>query len=120
VVCRGWSVGQLCEGRSAWARPQLSHAQTQRDFEELPRESSLSLRNSLVISYGTQSRPVFVQLCVALSSLAVHLPASEFGEGGVLAWLFGKLQQDANPETAVICMLEVLVTLPQVRRAELA
>lgn len=56
-----------------------------------------------------------MQLCIAISALAVHVPSAQFGEGGVIAWLFGQLQQHSEPTVAVNCMLELLVTLPQVR-----
>lgn len=91
--------------------------QTQRDFEELPAESAASLRDSLVklfIQYGAGPRTVRMQLCVAIASLAVHVPSGQFGEGGVIGWLFAKLQHESSPNVAVTCMLELLVALPQV------
>ena len=69
--------------------------QTQRDFEELPAESATSLRDSLLklfIQYGGGPRPVRNQLCTAIAALAVHVPSSHFGDGGVIGWLFSKLQ----------------------------
>jgi hypothetical protein len=92
--------------------------QTQRDFEELPAESAASLRDSLVklfIQYGAGPRTVRMQLCVAIASLAVHVPSAEFGDGGVIGWLFAKLQHDSPPNIAVTCMLELLAALPQAR-----
>jgi hypothetical protein len=61
---------------------------------------------------------VRMQLCVAIASLAVHVPSGQFGEGGVIGWLFTKLQQESSPHVAVTCMLELLVALPQVRRQD--
>lgn len=92
--------------------------QTQRDFEELTPQQAEGLRDFLVqllIKYGPGPRTVRIQLCVAIAAMAVHVPSAQFGNGGVIGWLFARLQQDSRPETAVVCMLELLVTLPQVR-----
>ena len=92
--------------------------QTQRDFEELTPNQASGLQNTLVtllIRYGEGLKPVRTQLCVAIASLAVHLPASSFGEAGVIGWLYMKLNAETNPSAAVVCLLELLITLPQVR-----
>ena len=92
--------------------------QTQRDFEELSPEQASGLQNTLVtllIRYGEGLKPVRTQLCIAIASLAVHLPASSFDEAGVIGWLYMKLNAETNPSAAVVSLLELLITLPQVR-----
>jgi transportin-3 len=91
--------------------------QTQRDFEELRPEEAAGLRDSLVtllIQYGPGPRTVRMQICIAIAAMAVHVPSEQFGNGGVIGWLFSKLQQESEQNVAVICMLEFLATLPQV------
>ena len=91
--------------------------QVQRDFEELPSESALSLRDSLLallVQHASKSKMVRVQLCLAVASIAVHLPAASFGTEGLIVWLYNRLKQEP-PEVAMTCMLELLAVLPQVR-----
>ena len=57
--------------------------------------------------------PVRTQLCLALASLSVHVPAQRWGEGGVVRW-FGSKLQPVPMEMALPCLLELLTVLPQV------
>lgn len=95
---------------------QTLRTKTQRDFEELPPEAVSGLQNTLVtllIRYGDGFKPIRTQLCVAIASLAVHIPAATFGEAGVIGWLYNKLNSETDPSVAVVCLLELLLTLPQ-------
>lgn len=69
---------------------------------------------TLLIRYGDGFKPIRTQLCVAIASLAVHIPAASFGEAGVIGWLYNKLNSETDPSVAVVCLLELLLTLPQV------
>lgn len=89
----------------------------QRDYEELPSDSVPSLRDSLLallLRFGKGAPAVRTQLSLALAALAAHLPAVQWGEGGVVRWLMGRLSS-ADPEVAMSCMLELLTVLPQAR-----
>lgn len=91
--------------------------QVQRDYEELPADAVPQLRDSLLqllLKFGTGSPAVRVQLCLALAALAAHLPAAQWGEGGVLKWLMDRMNGQ-DPSVALSCMLELLTVLPQVR-----
>lgn len=90
--------------------------QVQRDFEELPADAVPQLRDSLMqllFRFGTGSPAVRTQLCLAIAALAAHLPAGQWGEGGVLRWLMDKFSGQ-DPGMAMSCMLELLTVLPQV------
>lgn len=76
------------------------------------------LRDSLMqllFRFGTGAPAVRTQLCLAIAALAAHLPAAQWGEGGVLRWLMDKFSGQ-DPGMAMSCMLELLTVLPQVRR----
>lgn len=91
--------------------------QVQLDFDELPAGAAASLRDSLVgllLRYAHGSRPTRTQLCLALAALAAHLPAAEWGGGGAVQWLAGRMAGEPS-EAALPCMLELLTVLPQVR-----
>ncbi len=50
---------------------------------------------------------------MALASLSVHVPASQWSsDGGVVRWFADKLQA-APPDAALPCLLELLIVLPQ-------
>jgi transportin-3 len=93
------------------------HSQVQRDYEELPPDAVPQLRDSLMtllFKFGTGSSPaVRTQLCLAIAALSAHLPAGQWGEGGVLRWLMNKFSGQ-DPAMAMSCMLELLTVLPQV------
>ncbi|KAK9827594.1 hypothetical protein WJX81_001986 [Elliptochloris bilobata] len=87
----------------------------QLDYDELPAGAAASLRDSLVgllLRYARGSRPTRTQLCLALAALAAHLPAAEWGGGGAVQWLAGRMSGEPS-EAALPCMLEVLTVLPQ-------
>lgn len=93
--------------------------QVQRDYEELPAESVPQLRDSLLallIKFGKGQPAVRTQLCLAMAALAAHLPAAQWGEGGVIRWLMERLNGQ-DPDVAMSCMLELLTVLPQVSSA---
>ena len=86
-----------------------------RDFEELPAAAIPSLRDSLIgllLQYGSSSGPVRTQLCLAISALAAHVPAKQWGSAGVVPWLWERLSAQPNQQ-GLPCMLELLVVLPQ-------
>lgn len=90
--------------------------QVQRDYEELPSDSVPQLRDSLLallIRFGKGQPAVRTQLCLAMAALAAHLPAAQWGEGGVLRWLMERFNGQ-EPAVAMSCMLELLTVLPQV------
>jgi transportin-3 len=67
----------------------------------------------LLFKFGTGAPAVRTQLCLAIAALAAHLPAAQWGEGGVLRWLMDKFSGQ-DPAMAMSCMLELLTVLPQV------
>jgi hypothetical protein len=88
----------------------------QKDYEELPAEAVPQLRDSLMqllFKFGAGAPAVRTQLCLAIAALAAHLPAVQWGEGGVLRWLMDKFSSQ-DPAMAMSCMLELLTVLPQV------
>lgn len=89
----------------------------QRDYEELPAEAVPQLRDSLLqllLKFGSGAPAVRTQLCLSLAALAAHLPAGQWGEGGMLRWLMDRMA-GRDPAVAMSCMLELLTVLPQVR-----
>ena len=93
----------------------ISCCQVLRDFEELPAAAVRSLRDSLIgllLQHGTHSGPVRMQLCLAVSALAAHLPAAQWSSAGVVPWLWERLSAQPNQQ-GLPCMLELLVVLPQ-------
>ena len=100
---------------ASYIAAQTLRTKVQRDFEELPPGAALSLRDSLVsllLKYAKGQAPVRIQLCLALSALATHLPSDQWGEGGVVAWLAQRLSTE-SPDISLPCMLELLTVLPQ-------
>jgi transportin-3 len=88
----------------------------QRDYEELPADAVPQLRDSLLqllLRFGAGAPAVRTQLSLAMAALAAHLPAAQWGEGGVLRWLMDRFAGQ-EPATAMSCMLELLTVLPQV------
>ncbi|CAN6449471.1 unnamed protein product [Victoria cruziana] len=85
----------------------------QRDFEELPAAAFCPLRDSLYallkhLSNGPSK--VRTQICIALASLAVHVPMENWGGGGILNWL--KQEMNSSPDY-MPSFLELLAILPQ-------
>ncbi|KAL4538826.1 hypothetical protein Ndes2526B_g02895 [Nannochloris sp. 'desiccata'] len=94
---------------------QTLRTKVQRDFEELPPNAAISLRDTLVdllLRYAKGQAPVRTQLCLAIAALATHLPSQQWGEGGVVGWLTKRLSPEA-PDSSLPCMLELLTVLPQ-------
>lgn len=94
---------------------QTLRTKVQRDFEELPPSAAVGLRDSLLgllVRHAKGAAPVRTQLSLAVTALAAHLPASEWGPGGVLAWLAQRLGGEPQ-DVSLPCMLELLTVLPQ-------
>ncbi|KAK9830032.1 hypothetical protein WJX72_009312 [[Myrmecia] bisecta] len=116
-----WSVSDaVLHDASASMEAHYFTAQTlrtkvQRDFEELPPGAVTSLRDSLIemlLRYFKGAPPVRTQLCLAVAALQAHLPAAQWGEGGVMNWLVQRLGTQSE-DVALPCMLEMLTVLPQ-------
>jgi transportin-3 len=93
---------------------QTLRTKVQRDFEELPPNAPLSLRDSLMtllVKFREGPGTVRTQLCLAMVALAVQLPSDQWGTGGVVHWLGSQL--GAQP-AAMPCFLELVTVLPQV------
>lgn len=94
----------------------LPTPQVQRDFEELPPEAAEALRASilnLLIRFATGAAAVRTQLCLAMAAMAAHIPAKQWGQGGIVVWLAEHLSNQAQ-DVALPCMLELLTVIPEV------
>lgn len=92
---------------------QTLKTKVQRDFEELPPAAFFSLRDSLknlLEKFSEGPSKVRMEICIAMSALAVHVPAQEWEGGGILDWLGVEL--GSNPNYS-IGLLELLRVLPQ-------
>lgn len=92
---------------------QTLKTKVQRDFEELPPAAFFSLRDSLknlLKKFSKGPSKVRMQICIAMSALAVHVSAQDWGGGGILNWLRDEL--GSNPDY-LISFLELLTVLPQ-------
>ena len=90
--------------------------QVQKDFDEVPGEAVGPLRASLVellLQFAAGPSTIRTQLCLAISALAIHVPAPQWEGGSVLQW-FVRCVQRAPPDAALPCLLELLKILPQV------
>ncbi|KAF5950860.1 hypothetical protein HYC85_012853 [Camellia sinensis] len=76
---------------------QTLRSKVQRDFEELPSEAFRPLRDLLNIS-------------LAVAALAVHVPAKDWGDGGIVNWL--RDEMNSHPE-CIPSFLELLRVLPE-------
>ncbi|THG18281.1 hypothetical protein TEA_023051 [Camellia sinensis var. sinensis] len=76
---------------------QTLRSKVQRDFEELPSEAFRLLRDLLNIS-------------LAVAALAVHVPAKDWGDGGIVNWL--RDEMNSHPE-CIPSFLELLRVLPE-------
>ncbi|KAL0856429.1 hypothetical protein Bca101_061582 [Brassica carinata] len=76
---------------------QTLRSKVQRDFEELPPGAFQKLRESLTIS-------------IAVAALAVHVPAADWGDSGIVSWL--RDEMNMHPEY-VPGFLELLTVLPE-------
>ncbi|KAI5076843.1 hypothetical protein GOP47_0008908 [Adiantum capillus-veneris] len=92
---------------------QTLRTKIQRDFDDLPTSSRIPLRDSVLIllkrfQHGPAS--VRTQLCLALAALAIHIPAEEWGRGGVMNWL---KEEICTSNEGISSLLELLTVLPQ-------
>ena len=93
------------------------HAQVQKDFDEVPSEAVNQLRASLIqllLQFASGPTNVRVQLSLAISALAIHVPAQQWEGGSVIQWFVACIRS-VPPENALPCLLELLKVLPQVR-----
>uniref|UniRef100_A0A7N0U001 Uncharacterized protein n=1 Tax=Kalanchoe fedtschenkoi TaxID=63787 RepID=A0A7N0U001_KALFE len=77
-------------------------SKVQRDFEELPSEAFLPLQdslNTLLKKFHKGPQRVRTHISIALAAVAVHVPAEDWGDGGILSWLKDEMnsQQEFIP-----------------------
>ncbi|GAU32858.1 hypothetical protein TSUD_209260 [Trifolium subterraneum] len=96
---------------------QTLRSKVQRDFEELPATAFRPLRdslNNLLKKFHKGHPKVRTQISIAVAALAVHVPAEDWGDGGIVKWL--RDEMDSNPEY-IPGFLELLTVLPEVLEA---
>lgn len=92
---------------------QTLKTKVQRDFEELPPAAFFSLRDSLknlLKKFSKGPSKVRMQICIAMSALAVHVSAQDWGGGGIVNWLRDEF---GSNQDYLISFLELLTVLPQ-------
>ncbi|KAL7192068.1 hypothetical protein ACSBR2_024006 [Camellia fascicularis] len=92
---------------------QTLRSKVQRDFEELPSEAFRPLRdslNSLLKTFHKGPPKVRTQISLAVAALAVHVPAKDWGDGGIVNWL--RDEMNSHPE-CIPSFLELLRVLPE-------
>ncbi|XWS37410.1 hypothetical protein CRYUN_Cryun19dG0040500 [Craigia yunnanensis] len=92
---------------------QTLRSKVQRDFEELPSEAFRQLRDSLnnLLKKFHKGPPIVrTQISIAVAALAVHVPAENWGDGGIVNWL--RDEMNSHPEY-VPGFLELLTVLPE-------
>lgn len=92
---------------------QTLRSKVQRDFEELPPTAFRPLRdslNNLLKMFHRGPPKVRTQISIAVAALAVHVPAQDWGDGGIVKWL--RDEMDSNPEY-IPGFLELLTVLPE-------
>ncbi|KAK4489067.1 hypothetical protein RD792_004861 [Penstemon davidsonii] len=92
---------------------QTLRSKVQRDFEELPSEAFRPLRvslNTLLKSFHKGPPKVRTQISLAVAALAVHVPAEDWGDGGIVSWI--RDEMNAHPEF-IPSFLELLRVLPE-------
>eukprot|EP00899_Mesostigma_viride_P019634 jgi/Mesvir1/27672/Mv07393-RA.2 len=96
---------------------QTLRTKIQRDFEELPPEAGISLRDSVVSllsRFASGPTAVRTQICLAVVGLAAHLDATKWAvtdtQRGAVQWLASRLGQVA---VLVPPLLDVLRLLPE-------
>lgn len=92
---------------------QTLRSKVQRDFEELPSEAFRPLRislNTLLKSFHKGPPKVRTQISLAVAALAVHVPAEDWGDGGILNWIGDEM--NSHPE-CIPSFLELLKVLPE-------
>ncbi|XP_075075681.1 transportin MOS14 isoform X2 [Nicotiana tabacum] len=92
---------------------QTLRSKVQRDFEELPSEAFRPLRdslNTLLKTFHKGTPKVRTQISLAVAALAVHVPADDWGDGGIINWL--RDEMNSHPEF-IPSFLELLRVLPE-------
>ncbi|KAG4929976.1 hypothetical protein AAZX31_17G092200 [Glycine max] len=92
---------------------QTLRSKVQRDFEELPSTAFRPLRdslNTLLKKFHKGPPKVRTQISIAVAALAVHVPAEDWGDGGIVKWL--RDEMDSHPEY-IPGFLELLTVLPE-------
>ncbi|RID58908.1 hypothetical protein BRARA_F02169 [Brassica rapa] len=92
---------------------QTLRSKVQRDFEELPPGAFQKLRQSLTTllkKFHKGPPKVRTQISIAVAALAVHVPAADWGDGGIVSWL--RDEMNMHPEY-VPGFLELLTVLPE-------
>ncbi|KAL6997249.1 Transportin mos14 [Sarracenia purpurea var. burkii] len=92
---------------------QTLRSKVQRDFEELPSEAFRPLRdslNSLLKTFRKGPPKVRTQISLAVAALSVHVPAKDWGDGGIVNWL--RDEMNSHPE-CIPSFLELLRVLPE-------
>ncbi|XP_057419400.1 transportin MOS14 [Lotus japonicus] len=92
---------------------QTLRSKVQRDFEELPATAFRPLRdslNNLLKKFHKGPPKVRTQISIAVAALAVHVPAEDWGDGGIVKWL--RDEMDSHPEY-IPGFLELLTVLPE-------
>ncbi|CAL5369279.1 unnamed protein product [Camellia sinensis] len=85
--------------------------EVQQDFEELPSEAFRPLRDLLnLIENISQRPPLKLEPSLAVAALAVHVPAKDWGDGGIVNWL--RDEMNSHPE-CIPSFLELLRVLPE-------
>ncbi|KAK2965912.1 hypothetical protein RJ640_005328, partial [Escallonia rubra] len=92
---------------------QTLRSKVQRYFEELPSEAFRPLRdslNTLLKTFHMGPPKVRTQISLAIAALAVHVPAEDWGDGGIVNWL----RDEMNSHHELIpSFLELLTVLPE-------
>ncbi|GKV14186.1 hypothetical protein SLEP1_g25093 [Rubroshorea leprosula] len=92
---------------------QTLRSKVQRDFEELPSEAFRQLRdslNTLLKKFNKGPPKVRTQISIAVAALAVHVPAEDWGDGGIMNWL--RDEMNSHPDY-IPGFLELLTVLPE-------
>ena len=83
------------------------------DFEELPPQASLQLRDSLFVllaKYAAGPTAIRTALCVAIAAAATHLPSTAWESLGLIQWSVNKLASltSTNLVDAIMNLLQVI------------
>lgn len=92
---------------------QTLRSKVQRDFEELPSEAFRPLRDSLYTllkKFHKGPPKVRTQISLAVAALAVHVPAEDWGGGGIVNWI--RDEMNSCPDY-IPSFLELLRVLPE-------
>ncbi|KAJ0047505.1 hypothetical protein Pint_15346 [Pistacia integerrima] len=93
---------------------QTLRSKVQRDIEELPSSEAVHALqdslNTLLKKFHKGPPKVRTQISIAVAALAVHVPAEDWGGGGIVSWLQDEM--NSHPEY-VPGFLELLTVLPE-------